>query len=243
MTEATGPAAGSAHARLDDPWVQRLVAPALVAAGPLAVALADTATDLRVFPSLLCLLAIGGAAAVGGRRYGIAAAIASFVAFNFFFTETHRSFDGTDWESVAAGVLFGVTALSISWLISRESRAREAGDEARLAAEASSARAQRLQLLAGALAEAYTPQQVLDATLSEGVTAADARAGLLATVTADGEHLEVIAQRGYDEELVGDDGRWARSGSTPTSRSRRPSARSSPSTSTHRPSATSAIRS
>ena len=107
-------------------------------------------------------------------------------------------------------MLFGVTAISISWLISRESRARAAGEQARRAAEASSARAQRLQLLAGALAEAYTPQEVLDATLSEGVTAADARAGLLAAVSADGTHLEVIAQRGYEEELVGPDGRWAR---------------------------------
>jgi PAS domain S-box-containing protein len=191
-------------------WRRRLVAAALVAAGPIAVALADLATDLRVFPSLLCLLAIGGAAAVGGRWFGLAAALTSFIAFNVFFTSPHGSFDGADWESVAAGVLFGVTAIAISWLISRESRARTAGDEARRVAEASSARAQRLQLLAGALAEAYTPQQVLDATLSEGVTAADARAGLLAAVTDDGAHLEVIAQRGYDEELVGHDGRWAR---------------------------------
>jgi PAS domain S-box-containing protein len=207
VSEGAGATTGPAAARA--PWERRGAAAALVAAGPVAVGLADLATDLRVFPSLLCLLAIGGAAAIGGRWFGLAAAFTSFVAFNFFFTDRHHSFDGTDWESVAAGVLFGVTAISISWLISRESRARTAGEEARRVAEASSARAQRLQLLAGALAEAYTPQQVLDATLSEGVTAADARAGLLAAVTTDGTHLEVIAQRGYEEELVGADGRWA----------------------------------
>ncbi|MGZ8694503.1 MAG: GAF domain-containing protein, partial [Gaiellaceae bacterium] len=181
-----------------------------MAVGPAAVALADTATDLRVFPSLLCLLAIGGAAAVGGRVYGFAAALVSFLAFVAFFTPRHDDLRGTDWESLGAGVLFGVTAVAISWLISRERRARAAGDEARRVAEASSARAQRLQLLAGALAEAYTPQQVLDATLSEGVTAADARGGLLATLTDDGEHLEVIAQRGYDDELVSENGRLRR---------------------------------
>jgi PAS domain S-box-containing protein len=205
VSAAAGRAAGPNAA-----WKRRLAATALVVAGPVAVALADLATDLRIFPSLLCLLAIGAAAAIGGRWYGLAAALTSFVAFNVFFTNPHRGFDGTDWESVTAGVLFGVTAISIGWLISRESHARAAGEEARRLAEASSARAQRLQLLAGALAEAYTPQQVLDATLSEGVTAADARAGLLAAVSDDGEHLEVIAQRGYDEELVGPDGSWTR---------------------------------
>ena len=211
VTEAAGPAAGPAPARGGaSPWRHRLVACALVAAGPVAVALADLATDLRVFPSLLCLLAIGGAAAVGGRLYGFAAALVSFLAFTAFFNPPHDNVQGTDWESLGAGVLFGVTAVAISWLISRERRARSAGEEARRTAEASSARAQRLQLLAGALSEAYTPQQVLDATLSEGVTAADARGGLLAAVADDGEHLEVIAQRGYDDELVGENGQWAR---------------------------------
>ena len=61
--------------------------------------------------------------------------------------------------------------------------------------------ATRLQNVADALATAHTPQEVLDAVLTEGVRAAEARGGLIATLSDDGEWLEVIASRGYDTEV------------------------------------------
>ncbi len=63
-------------------------------------------------------------------------------------------------------------------------------------------RSRRLERVAGALAEALTPQQVLDAVLAEGVPAADARAGLIALVSEDGEFLEVVAESGYRSDQI-----------------------------------------
>ena len=189
---------------------RRLLAPALVAAGPVVVLVADQLTSRPLSPALLCLLAIGGANAAGGRTWGLAAALVSFLAFNFYYTSPHHQFGASTWEGAAAAFLFGITAVAISALIGEERRARAEADAARRAAEAAQERSERLQRLAGVLAEAVTPQQVLDSTLSEGVAAADARAGLLAVVTRDGRHLEVVAQRGYDEELVGEGGHFHR---------------------------------
>ncbi|HJQ73668.1 MAG TPA: ATP-binding protein, partial [Gaiellaceae bacterium] len=45
-------------------------------------------------------------------------------------------------------------------------------------------------------------QEVLEAVLVEGVEAADARGGLIATLSDDGEWLEVIASRGYDSRFI-----------------------------------------
>jgi PAS domain S-box-containing protein len=60
----------------------------------------------------------------------------------------------------------------------------------------------RLQRAADALITARTPAEVLDAVLREGVRAADARAGLIATLSDDGEWLNVIASRGYDDAYI-----------------------------------------
>ena len=62
--------------------------------------------------------------------------------------------------------------------------------------------ARRLQRVAELLAEAVTPQQVLDAILTEGVKAAEAHAGAIGVVAADGEAIELLAQRGYDPEIM-----------------------------------------
>jgi PAS domain S-box-containing protein len=63
-------------------------------------------------------------------------------------------------------------------------------------------RARRLQRVAELLAEAVTPQQVLDAILTEGVRAAEARAGAIGVVAADGRTVELLAQRGYDLSVM-----------------------------------------
>jgi PAS domain S-box-containing protein len=60
----------------------------------------------------------------------------------------------------------------------------------------------RLQLVADALVSARTPQEVLDAVLVEGVRATEARGGLIATLSDDGEWLEVIAMRGYESRYI-----------------------------------------
>jgi PAS domain S-box-containing protein len=58
-------------------------------------------------------------------------------------------------------------------------------------------RARRLQRVAELLAEAITPQEVLDAILTEGVQAAEARAGSIGVLGEDGKTIEILAQRGY----------------------------------------------
>ena len=68
-------------------------------------------------------------------------------------------------------------------------------------------RALRLQRVAELLAEAVTPQEVLDAILTEGVRAAEARAGAIGVLSDDGESVELLAQQGYAGEIMED---WAR---------------------------------
>jgi PAS domain S-box-containing protein len=63
-------------------------------------------------------------------------------------------------------------------------------------------RARRLQRVAERLAEAVTPQEVLDAVLTEGVRAAEARAGAIGVLSADAAKVELLAQRGYDESIM-----------------------------------------
>jgi GAF domain-containing protein len=69
-------------------------------------------------------------------------------------------------------------------------------------------RARRLQRVAELLAEAVTPQEVLDAILTEGVRAAEARAGAIGVLSDDDdESIELLAQRGYNGSIMED---WSR---------------------------------
>jgi PAS domain S-box-containing protein len=63
-------------------------------------------------------------------------------------------------------------------------------------------RASRLQRVTDRLAEALTPQEVLDAILTEGLRAAEARAGAIGIVSEDGEWIELLAQRGYKGPIL-----------------------------------------
>jgi hypothetical protein len=63
-------------------------------------------------------------------------------------------------------------------------------------------RARRLQRVAELLAEAVEPHQVLDAVLTEGVRAAEARAGAIGALSADGKSVELLAERGYDAAVM-----------------------------------------
>jgi signal transduction histidine kinase len=68
-------------------------------------------------------------------------------------------------------------------------------------------RARRLQRVAELLAEAVTPQEVLDAILTEGVRAAEARAGAIGVLSDDGTSIDLLAQRGYQNFVMED---WSR---------------------------------
>jgi PAS domain S-box-containing protein len=58
-------------------------------------------------------------------------------------------------------------------------------------------RANRLQRVTERLARALTPQQVLDAVLTEGLRAAEARAGAIGLLSEDGRSIRLLAQSGY----------------------------------------------
>ena len=58
-------------------------------------------------------------------------------------------------------------------------------------------RANRLQRVTERLGAALTPQQVLDAILTEGLRAAEARAGAIGILSDDGSSIELLAQSGY----------------------------------------------
>jgi signal transduction histidine kinase len=79
--------------------------------------------------------------------------------------------------------------------------------EARERAEASARNARRLQLAAEALSRALSPADVLDAVLTSGVAAAEARAGMIALLSEDGTELVVVAARGFRGGMLE---RWQR---------------------------------
>ena len=68
-------------------------------------------------------------------------------------------------------------------------------------------RARRLQQVTEALSEALTPQQVLEAVLTQGLRAAEARAGAIGLVTGDGDAIVIAAYRGYEASVME---RWTR---------------------------------
>jgi PAS domain S-box-containing protein len=78
-------------------------------------------------------------------------------------------------------------------------------------------RAYRLQRATERLAEALTPQQVLDAILTEGLRAAEARAGAIGVVSEDGKTIELLAQTGYEESVLQEYGRFPVSAGLPMS--------------------------
>jgi PAS domain S-box-containing protein len=86
-------------------------------------------------------------------------------------------------------------------LLARQPDAQGGAEEAASSREALET-ALRLQRAADALISARTPEEVLDSVLTEGVRAAEARGGLIATLSDDGEWLDVVASRGYDNRYI-----------------------------------------
>jgi PAS domain S-box-containing protein len=78
-------------------------------------------------------------------------------------------------------------------------------------------RATRLQRVTERLSGSITPQEVLDAILTDGLRAAEARAGAIGIVTDDGQAIELLAQRGYKGPVMEEWGRFPVSAETPMS--------------------------
>ena len=159
-------------------------------------------TSVRtVIPGLLYTVAIILATAAGGRIGGLTAVAGSAYPFFHFFASRYDS-NQLNGEGATALAVFILAAVFGSEVLRRERAARERAERAVRASESALDAATRLQHVADALATARTPQDVLDAVLTEGVRVAEARGGLIATLSDDGEWLEVIASRGYDLKWI-----------------------------------------
>jgi PAS domain S-box-containing protein len=169
-----------------------------------------------VVPGLLYTVAIILATVAGGRIGGFTAVVASaFPFFHFFASRYDRN--QLNAEGATALAVFVVAALFGSEVLGRERAARERAERAVRESASALDAATRLQHVADALATVHTPQEVLDAVLTEGVRAAEARGGLIATLSDDGEWLEVIASRGYDLRFIEPFRRFPVSGNFPLS--------------------------
>jgi PAS domain S-box-containing protein len=213
-------AAAQGHARAAR-WPRRpslrYAAAAAVALGAPGLVTLLAFTSVRsVVPGLLYTVAIILATVAGGRIGGLAAVAASAYPFFHFFASRYDR-NQINGEGATALAVFILAALFGSEVLGRERDARERAERAvRESANALDA-ATRLQNVADALATAHTPQEVLDAVLTEGVRAAEARGGLIATLSADGEWLEVIASRGYDMQYIEPFRRFSVDGNYPLS--------------------------
>ena len=169
------------------------------AAAFLAPALISSLDALSNRPSyqlagFLYLLAVSLAAYLGGFAAGLVATVLATLGLDFFFTPPRYDFIPANGDQAAGVGLFFVVAILISQLFERRRQVQQQ-------AEAATARANRLQAVTARLAEAVTPQQVLDAIVTQGVEAAEARAGAIGLLAADGETIEIVAQRGYEQNI------------------------------------------
>jgi K+-sensing histidine kinase KdpD len=178
--------------------------PALVGAvaGPALVTLLALTDADAAIPRALYIAAIA-AAALGGTVPGLVAAVISFVAFTEAFAPPPlQSLGISNFSEAVSLVVFVGVAFAVGQLVARERRARRKS-------EAAVADTRRLEAVTNALGRARKPQEVLDVILTEGLAAADARAGLIGILADEGKTVEVIAQRGYDDVRFE---RWGRFG-------------------------------
>jgi PAS domain S-box-containing protein len=201
-------------------WPHRTIhwskAMAVALGAPALVTLLAFTSVRTVVPGLLYVVAIILATAVGGRIGGfVAVAASAFPFFHYFASRYDRN--QLNAEGATALAVFIVAALFGSEVLGRERTARERAERAVRESELALDAATRLQGVADALATAHTPQEVLDAVLTEGVRAAEARGGLIATLSEDGDWLEVIASRGYDLRYIEPFRRFPVSGDFPLS--------------------------
>jgi PAS domain S-box-containing protein len=211
--------AGSAAQAVALPWSRSLrTAAAVVVAvgGPAAISLLALRSPHEAVPALLYVLVILVATALGGRVPGLIAAAASVVPFYYFFVPPFHVWSAKGDGALAVAV-FGATAILGGEVLARQRGARERAEETAESSQQALDTALRLQRAADALISARAPAEVLDAVLSEGVRAAEARGGLIALLSEDGEWLEIVAARGFAEEYVGPAHRFEVAGNFPLS--------------------------
>lgn len=169
-------------------------------AAPAVVTLLALTSASADVPRMVYIAAIAAAAAIGGTVSGLGAAVLSFLAFDYFFAPPLHTVAIRNGSQAVSLVVFLLVGAGVGELVARERRARQR-------AEQSAADTRRLEAVAGALARARTPQQVLDAILTEGLAAAEARAGVIGLLSDDGETIEAVAYSGYPDDRFGP---WAR---------------------------------
>ncbi|MGH3050610.1 MAG: GAF domain-containing protein, partial [Gaiellaceae bacterium] len=212
------PADGKASRLRSQPRLRRgLAAAALVIGAPGLVTLLALTSVREVIPALLYIVAILAATTLGGRWGGLAAALASFFPFSYYFVAPHGSAALGGAAGITALVVFVLTAFFSSEALERQRSARARAEQAVKTSRQALDAATRLQRVADALATALSPQEVLDAVLTEGVEAAEARAGLIAMLSEDGEWLQVAAARGYDMQYIEPFSRFPVAGDYPLS--------------------------
>ena len=216
MISDAAPRAKARGARWPHLTVRWAVAAPVALGAPGLVTLLAFTSVRTVVPGLLYTVAIILATAAGGRIGGLAAVAASAYPFFHFFASRYDR-NQINSEGATALAVFVLAAVFGSEVLRRERSARERAE--RVVRESASAldAAARLQHVADALATARTPQEVLDAVLTEGVRAAEARGGLIATLSEDGQWLEVVASRGYDMQYIEPFRRFPVSGNFPLS--------------------------
>ena len=126
------------------------------------------------------------AAYLGGFAPGLVASALSTLGLAYFFTPPRHDLIPDNGDQAGGVTLFFVVAVLISQLFERRRQVQRE-------AEAASARANRLQAVTARLAEAVSPQQVLDAVVTEGVEAAEARAGAIGLLSHDGETIDIVS--------------------------------------------------
>jgi PAS domain S-box-containing protein len=192
---------------------RRQLALALVVAvaGPAVITMLRFADDVRpILPGLLYVLVIAVATLIGGLVPGFVAAAFSIVLLDYYFLgDEERGFDPWTLEDGVALLTFAAVAVGLAQIITRlrsaretAERARIAESDARVASEQAANRIVWLQRATAALAEAVTPQDVLDAIIAEGVVASEARAGVIGLLAPDGQTIEIAASHGYEPDAL-----------------------------------------
>ncbi len=163
----------------------------------IAVAVRSPATVFAMAPFGL---AVGLAVWLGGFGPGLAAAILSVVASDFFILEPGSLLTlGTPAETIA-WYGHGAAWIAFCLMAGRIQRSSADAHTRRLRAERAAAHADRLAQLTAVLAQARTSAGVIDAALQEPLHALKGDAGLLVLVGAEDGTMEIARAIGYDEQ-------------------------------------------